>query len=639
MYFTNAQWIWCQDSRFKVNEYADFKATFIHGKGPASIRICAKSNYLLYVNEKVVGFGQFSDFPEEKVFDEYDLSSFVIEGENTLSVIALSRNYDTFSEIANGKGIIFEIIENGVVVLSSGPNVLSRLDPNYVSGPLFNITPQLGMGYSYDFTGEGCEYLSSQVVEGGKNFVPRPVARLKISSPVIFREVKPLIYDGGKERAGYLYFEIDSPTEGEKLAISFGEHLVDGCVRKIISNRTFELDFTLKKGINTYTGPFFRLGLRYLQIENKNVIVKKIGIREATYPLAPFHYETNPISKEVAEVSAYTLSCCVHEHYEDCPWREQAQYTMDTRTEILLGYHAFKETRMPRSAISQMSFRLTDKDVLPITSPSNDNLSIVTYSLIYPLLLVEYYHETKDLSLLEECFANTKKMMDHYLNRLVDGLLAMEPEWNFFEWSEGLSNERELVGREGNSKRFPFLNNAFMAVGLKALIEVCQLLKKDSSSYSSALVSIKRKSHDVFFDKEKRLYAAYWENGKQSIFAELSQIMAVYSDIAYSEERKFILDTITSRNDLVPVALSNYIFKYEILLADGHYDQKVIDEVNSLWGSMLKKGSTTYWETVNGAADFGGAGSLCHGWSAVPLYAYFHFAGKNGNDKKARKEG
>ena len=38
---------------------------------------------------------------------------------------------------------------------------------------------------------------------------------------------------------------------------------------------------------------------------------------------------------------------------------------------------------------------------------------------------------------------------------------------------------------------------------------------------------------------------------------------------------------------------------------------------------MLDKGATTFWETEKGEADFGGAGSLCHGWSAIPIY-YFN---------------
>ena len=40
------------------------------------------------------------------------------------------------------------------------------------------------------------------------------------------------------------------------------------------------------------------------------------------------------------------------------------------------------------------------------------------------------------------------------------------------------------------------------------------------------------------------------------------------------------------------------------------------------YGAMLDKGATTFWETALGEADFDGAGSLCHGWSALAIYYY-----------------
>ena len=40
---------------------------------------------------------------------------------------------------------------------------------------------------------------------------------------------------------------------------------------------------------------------------------------------------------------------------------------------------------------------------------------------------------------------------------------------------------------------------------------------------------------------------------------------------------------------------------------------------------MLDEGATSAWETKIGASDFSNAGSLCHGWSAVPVYYYNKF--------------
>ena len=38
---------------------------------------------------------------------------------------------------------------------------------------------------------------------------------------------------------------------------------------------------------------------------------------------------------------------------------------------------------------------------------------------------------------------------------------------------------------------------------------------------------------------------------------------------------------------------------------------------------MFAVGTTTVWETDKGVSDFNNAGSLCLGWSALPVY-YIH---------------
>jgi len=48
----------------------------------------------------------------------------------------------------------------------------------------------------------------------------------------------------------------------------------------------------------------------------------------------------------------------------------------------------------------------------------------------------------------------------------------------------------------------------------------------------------------------------------------------------------------------------------------------ILSELDTTYKYMLDRGATTFWETIKGADDFGGAGSLCHGWSALPIYYY-----------------
>ena len=55
------------------------------------------------------------------------------------------------------------------------------------------------------------------------------------------------------------------------------------------------------------------------------------------------------------------------------------------------------------------------------------------------------------------------------------------------------------------------------------------------------------------------------------------------------------------------------------------YGAFILDDIERQWGYMLYNGATSFWETILGEADFDGAGSLCHGWSAIPIYIFWRY--------------
>ena len=60
----------------------------------------------------------------------------------------------------------------------------------------------------------------------------------------------------------------------------------------------------------------------------------------------------------------------------------------------------------------------------------------------------------------------------------------------------------------------------------------------------------------------------------------------------------------------------------DLLQTDEKYKDYILSEIRANYGHMLELGATSAWETKIGAEDFGKAGSLCHGWSAIPIYYY-----------------
>ena len=89
-------------------------------------------------------------------------------------------------------------------------------------------------------------------------------------------------------------------------------------------------------------------------------------------------------------------------------------------------------------------------------------------------------------------------------------------------------------------------------------------------------------------------------------------------------EAKRVAKALADGTDMVDASLSMRTFLYDaLLLADRErYASFVLDDIAKIYEPMLKCGNNTVWETVLGAADFSDAGSLCHGWSAIPIYYY-----------------
>ena len=89
------------------------------------------------------------------------------------------------------------------------------------------------------------------------------------------------------------------------------------------------------------------------------------------------------------------------------------------------------------------------------------------------------------------------------------------------------------------------------------------------------------------------------------------------------EEAKKIAELLVSDDSpLSPVTLSMLCFKYDALLSvDAEkYKDNILDNIRKKYKKMLDEGATTFWETE--VANTSPAGSLCHGWSALPIYYY-----------------
>ena len=126
--------------------------------------------------------------------------------------------------------------------------------------------------------------------------------------------------------------------------------------------------------------------------------------------------------------------------------------------------------------------------------------------------------------------------------------------------------------------------------------------------------------HNHFFNEEKGLFETRRGTGH---YSRLTNSLAILAGVCSADESRTIAERLVSDTSLVDASLSMRTFLYDALLAvDKSYASFVLSDIERVYTPMLKTGNNTVWETELGESDFDNAGSLCHGWSAIPIYYY-----------------
>ncbi len=633
--FTSARWIW-NDTNAQPDEFCDFKDKFF-ASGKTLLYISCDSDYTVFVNGKMCAFGQYPDFETHKVYDVVDISDNIGQGVNILAIKAwyYGENFQTYKKAS--AGLIYEVASDGRTVAASSEKTLSRLSRTYLSHRRKRITKQLGFSYYYDFsgrdgwqTGESEEvggFSESSVVDKSYEFYPRPVRKTVMldCADCALSKLSDTYYrvDLGRETVGFLDLEIYSSCR-QKLIVSYGEHMTDGRVRRIIDDRDFSVTFIASAGINKWHDTFRRLGCRYLEIESEQPIdIKRATLRPVVYPLSEIPFCAGKgLRERIYRVCIDTLKLCIHDHYEDCPWREQALYALDSRNQMLCGYYAFGEFGMAKASLKLMALNAREDGLLSICSPAGVDLTIPSFSLHYFTEVDEYTEYSKDTTLAEDVFSVLEGILDAFFARMDnDGLVADfsgQGYWNFYEWADGLAGNLGNADPDGVKD---LLLNALFVMALSHMSSICRRLGKPETRYLRAAEET-RDSINRVFKTEEGYYAMYPDSKS---YSELGNSLAILCGAADERSKKLIAERLTGENDWTKITLSMKCFIYDALLKCGAYKKYIMSDIDDVYGKMLASGATSVWETERGEEDFDGAGSLCHGWSAMPVYYYHIF--------------
>ena len=641
MRIDEAKWIW-ENASPKADEHAEFFAEFDYSDslGDVYISISADSEYGIFLNGKYFGHGQYPDYPHYKVYDKYNITDFLVSGKNTLAIEVWYLGNNCSTNIDDGAGLWFSVYSDDKTLLKSDESIRSRLSKTYRNYGCIFISGQLGYGYGYDSTKEddwklvgGDDFSKSYFVTPTKNLpdILRPIKTLKLCDAVggvVIKEehgdMHRYLLDFGKELVGLYRICFDTESE-QNIEICYGEHIVDVWVRDRIHSRRFAFDYRAKCGKNDYFGYLRRLGLRYVELRAEHPISNiDFKIIPVFYPLKqiPFAIEDEEL-KRIYDICINTLRLCMHEHYEDCPWREQAMYVMDSRNQMICGYHAFGEYRFPRACLKLIAEDRREDGMLNITYPGASGLVIPSFGLHFYTAVREYGDYSGDWAFVEGIYPKLKSVLDVFVSRYSDQSKLINnfgPScyWNFYEWAKDLEGTIGSVDEETPD----LIINTLFSLALQNMDYICKKIGK-KSDYLELANNVNDGINQRFKNKDTLLYGLYDPADKYSELGNSLAVLCGAADVASKE--KICNELVCESSELVKITLSMKCFKYDALLGvnEEKYTDYILSDIRRVYRKMLDFGSTTVWETEKGERDFGKAGSLCHGWSAMPIY-YFH---------------
>lgn len=627
--FDKARQIW-HSGVSGENEYAEFCDSIKYSGERATLRVSVCGDYTLFINGKYVASNQYADFPHYKVYDEIEISEFLVCGENKICFLVwyFGKSGDRYCTPV--QGITYEILIDGNAVAYSDANTLSRLSRAYESGNTKKISPQLGYSFAYDATkedgwlagdGEGFSMSKELCREG--DFYKRPIKKLVLGDEKVGAVTKidgGYMVDFGEEIVGLLLFKFDSKAE-QCVNIAYGELLENGHVKRIIGMRDFSAEYIARQGKNEYTNYMFRFACRYIEITCRE------ALDDICVSILPQYYpakvrETvlaDEIDRRIYEISLNTLRLCMMEHYVDCPWREQCMYAFDSRNQMLCGYSAFEDGNFEyaRANLLLMSKDSRADGLLSICFPSAGKLTIPSFSLYYILAVKEYMEQSGDLSLGEAVFGKIETVLRIFAANMRDGEVYKFGNtdcWNFYDWSPYANFE----AAEKDSKP-DFLINCIVIIALKAYNDICEMLGRNNA-YGELAEEIKRTVRNKYYNTGNGLF---FVSDIDEDATELANSLAIVSGVADGELAEKICQSLAS-GELISCSLSMKCFKYDALIKTDKqaYASVILNEIRQMYGIMLDNGATTTWETIDGASAFENAGSLCHGWSALPVHYY-----------------
>jgi len=315
---------------------------------------------------------------------------------------------------------------------------------------------------------------------------------------------------------------------------------------------------------------------------------------------------------DVWGMSLRTQELCMHESYEDCPYYEQLQYTMDTRLQILNTYAIDGELDLPRKTLHDFHTSMLPEGILLCRYPTRLPAVIPGFSLHWIFMLRDYYWQTADTKLIER-YRPTMEAILAWFKRHgnEDGLVQDMPYWNYADWAAQWS---DIAGTPRAALYGPStIHNLTYAYTLGVAAELLQAIGHNEIAlmYAREKTNILDAIDNYCWDEPRGLYRE--GPNYTGEYTQHAQVWAVLCGLATGERARRILQTAILDHTLIPCSFAMQFYLFRALEVAGMYNKT--EQLWQLWRGLLTLDLSTIPEVPSKYTR-----SDCHAWGALLLY-------------------
>jgi alpha-L-rhamnosidase len=370
-----------------------------------------------------------------------------------------------------------------------------------------------------------------------------------------------------------------------------------------------------------------RYAFRYLKIEIqksspwhqiKFESINCESITSANYnSIAPIHKNAANIWKDLDTVSIRTLANCMQTVFEDGPKRDRRLWVGDLRLQAQANYLTFKNNDLVKRCLYLFAGLANDEGKImsdlyekPIVRKGNTYL--MDYGALYPVILYDYFVETKDHKTALDLWPTVVRQYNFILQYIDQNGLFDRPASVriFVDWCEPLHRQASM--------------HAILIYCFKRVIKLANALgeQNEVAPIVALLKKMEIAAHQNFWDAKQKA----WVSGPDKQVSWATWAWMVLAEVSTEENAKLSYNTlIQTKNAIKPNGPYLYHHMVEALLTCG-LKNEAKQLLKDYWGGMLAKGATTFWEIYapneEKLSPYNSylINSYCHAWSCTPTY-------------------